>query len=98
MNLSADINRIDIALHGVSADLASAVADGLDAEIRRRLGALRIDQGRIGGTHSVDVSELAIAPVSLRAGTDAAALRGLLAEHIVQALHTELQTAGEAGL
>lgn len=98
MSISAQINRIDIALHGVSADLASAAADGLDAEIRRRIGALRIDRGMLDRANSVDVSELAIGPVSLRAGTDAAALRGVLAERIVEALHAELQAAGEGGL
>jgi hypothetical protein len=98
VSLNAEINRIDIALQGVSADLASAATDGLDAEIRRRIGALRIDQGLLDRANSVDISELAIGPVNLRAGSDAVALRGVLAERIVEALRAELQAAGEDDL
>lgn len=75
MNLQID--RIHIALHGVSASMAEAAADGLEAELRRRLGT----SGR-----TEDVAELSLGPLDGRAVLDAAALRGLIAQRLVDAL------------
>ena len=95
MTISASIERIDIDLHGLSADLVQAAADGLDGELRRRLGDLPLGGRRGAG---LAVAELALGPLAVPAGVDAAALRGLLAERICLALQGELQaTGGEVG-
>lgn len=74
-----EIGRLDITLHGVSADIAEAAVSGLESALRRRLGALR-------GGRLLDVPTLRIDALDLPPEADAAALRDLLAERLVQAL------------
>jgi len=79
MSRMLDIDRLDITLHGVSADLADAAVSGLEDTLRRRLGGLRLD--RAGS-----VPELRIDPLDLPSDADAAALRELIAEHLIAAI------------
>lgn len=74
-----EIGRLGITLHGVSADIAEAAVGGLEAAFRRRLGALR-------GGRLLDIPTLRIDALKLPPDADAAALRDLLAERLVQAL------------
>ncbi len=90
MSVHAQIGRIDIALHGVSADLARAAADGLEEELRRRLAALRPGPGPFARRAGLGLAELSLSPLILRSTLDAGALRALLAEHIALALGDEL--------
>ena len=71
------IDRLSLTLHGVSRLVAEQAAEGLDAELQRRLGTfpsnrpLTLERGRI-----------ALQPVHIR-GLDAAALRGAIADRLV---------------
>ena len=73
------IDRVSLTLDGVSVDLAQQALDGLEAEVRRRLRAW--PQTGLPVPQPDDP-----VPVVL----DVAALRGLIAERMVQALHDRL--------
>ena len=83
-----EIDRIEIALAGVSALVAEQAAAGLDAELRRRLGSLR------GGVTTAAVPELSVGPIELPPSADASALRTLIAEQLLEALMRS--SAGES--
>lgn len=89
MSHTIDIERLSIVLHGISAGVAEAAAEGLDAELRRRLGSLT---GR-----ALVSGDLGIVRLDANAGgtLDAAALRGLIAERLVYALARAPAAAGE---
>jgi hypothetical protein len=76
---TVEIDRLNIALHGVSADIAEAAVAGLGPALRRRLGSLRT--GR-----SFAVPALRIDAIDLPPGIDAAALRELIADRLVEAI------------
>jgi len=80
--MDLQIDRIRIALHGVSALVVEAAVEGLEAEIRRHLGAL----GSPSRLRPLDVGELSIGPVRSEVALDAGALRGVIAERLVQAI------------
>ncbi len=81
MSLVIDIERLSIALHGISAGVAEAAVNGLDEELRRRLGALA---GR--ALVSGDLGIVRLGAITGSAVLDAAALRGLIADRLVLAL------------
>jgi hypothetical protein len=83
-----EIGRLDIALHGVSADIAEAAVSGLESALRRRLDALHLYRTR-------DVPALRIDALDLPPQTDAAALRDLLAERLIEALGDARTDSGE---
>ena len=74
-----EIGRLDITLHGVSADIAEAAISDLESALRRHLDAVHLYRTR-------DVPALHIDRLDLPPQTDAAALRELLAERLIQAL------------
>jgi hypothetical protein len=79
--VSVELERVTIALHGISAIVAEEAMVGLEAELRRRLGTLPL-----GDLAAFDAAELALPPLHARGRLDAPTLRGLIAERIVQAL------------
>ncbi|SFA78420.1 hypothetical protein SAMN05421688_0858 [Poseidonocella pacifica] len=83
------IDRLSLTLHGVSEDMAAAAMEGLEAALARRLGAMRPHGGR-------DIPALSLRAADLPRGADAAALRGLIADRLAEALAATNQTA-EAG-
>ena len=83
-----EIGRLNIALHGVSTDLAAAAVNGLESALRRRLDALRLYRTR-------DVPALHIDALDLPPHTDAAALRELLADRLIHALGDAQTGSGE---
>lgn len=83
-----EIDRLEIVLDGVSAAVAEAAAAGLEAELRRRLGALSLVAA--SGT------DLAIGPLAVPAGVDAATLRALIAERLLGALARPRQAQPDA--
>lgn len=83
MNVSVDIDRLSLALHGVSAQLAEAAIAGLAPELRRRLGNLT-ERALVTG----DLGVVHVGPILGEATLDAATLRGLIAERLVMALTT----------
>lgn len=76
-----DIKRVAVALHGVSSLVVEAAVSGLEEEVRRRLGVMPI-----GGMAPLDIAELAISPVRTETVLDAASLRGIIADRLVQAI------------
>lgn len=87
MSRLIDIDRISIALHGISATVAEAAVEELDEELRRRLGHL-VERALISG----DLGMVHVTAVSGEAPLDAASLRGLIAERLVFALSTPVAT------
>jgi hypothetical protein len=83
MSLTLDIDRLSLALHGVSAQIAEAAIAGLEPELRRRLGNLT-ERALVSG----DLGVVRIGPIASSATLDVAALRGLIAERLVLALTT----------
>jgi len=74
------IERLNIAVHGVSSLVVEQALAGLEGELRRRLGSLR------GGWAAVAVPALRVGPLELPPGADAAALRELIAERLLEVL------------
>jgi len=78
--LTIDIDRVTIAVQGVSALVAEEAMAGLAGALRRRLGALR-------GSHTAAaVPELRIGPLDLPPRADAGALRELIARKLLEAV------------
>lgn len=81
MSASIDIDRLSLALHGVSAEIAEAAIAGLAPELRRRLGNLT-ERSLVTG----DLGVVHVGPILDQATLDVAALRALIAERLVLAL------------
>lgn len=86
--MKIDIDRIHIAMQGVSAAVVEAAMQDLGEELQRRLGVLRAAESLPGGT--LEIAELAIGPLQMTAQTDAAALRALIAQGLVEMLATRM--------
>ena len=82
MSRMLDIDRLSITLHGVSADLAAAAVAGLEDALQRRLGGLRLDRAGFR-------RDLHIGPLDLPDRADAATLRELIAERLLEAIERE---------
>ena len=80
-----NIGRIQIALHGISAQVAEQALAGLDDALRRRLDVLQIH-----GVAGMDMGELSLSPVHSEAVLDASALRGLIVERLCDAIQTRV--------
>lgn len=92
--VNIDINRLRIAVHGVSAQLIEEALQGLDSELGRRLGVYGIGAG--GNWAPASISELALSPVHLDTTMDVAGLRGLIADRLLDAIAA--QTEASAGV
>jgi hypothetical protein len=81
MSARIGIDRLSIALHGISREVAEAAVAGLDGELRRRLG------GMIGrALNSGDLGVISIGPIAAPGTLDPGALRALIAERLIFAL------------
>lgn len=89
-NYRININRLNISMHGVSAAVVDEASENLEAELKRRLGTLRISQRGIADLGFINLGLIDIAP-----STDGATLRSLIAERLSAALQQELQTSEE---
>lgn len=93
-----DINRVNIALHGVSAQVVETAVGGLEAAVKRRLGQLPGWSGT-----SLDIGDLSLGPVHKETVLDAAVLRDIIADRLVGAIRSCLNDSkrtsgtGEAG-
>jgi len=83
-----NIGRIQIALHGVSAQVAEEAVAGLEGALRSRLGVLPVY-----GMAGADMGELALNPVHSTVMLDANALRALIAERLADAIQTRIAVA-----
>jgi hypothetical protein len=88
MSATVDIDRLSLALHGVSADVAEAAVSGLAPELRRRLGNLN-ERALVTG----DLGVVHVGPILGEATLDVTALRDLIAERLVIALTTPARDA-----
>ena len=89
--MTIEIDRLEIVLHGVSAVVAEEAVAGLEGELRRRLGSLR------GAVAAHAVPQVRIGPLDLPRAPDAAALRELVAERLLETLLRPGAAAGEEG-
>ncbi len=80
-DIEINIGRLVVALHGVSAAVVEEAAAGLEAELSRRLGTIPW-----GDMAAFDVGDLSVGPLRADSVLDAAALRGIIADRLVQAL------------
>ncbi len=83
-----NIGRVQIALHGVSAQIAQEAVTGLEGALRSRLGMLQVH-----GMAGVDMGELSLNPVHSTVVMDANALRALIAERLADAIQTRIAVA-----
>ncbi|MCP4463722.1 MAG: hypothetical protein GY819_13080 [Planctomycetaceae bacterium] len=98
MTMNVSIDRLRISLHGVSAQMVEAAVDGLDVELRRRLGLRGLDKRLNGNSASVNIAELALSPAHLDAASDSAGLRGLIADRLLDVIETHYDsTLGSSG-
>jgi hypothetical protein len=79
--VNLDIDRLSLSLHGVSAGIAQEAVADLAQELRRRLSSLPPQT-----LPSLDAGTLALGPLHVDNTLDATALRGLIADRLVQAL------------
>lgn len=75
------LERLNIAVYGVSAEVVEEAMQGLEESLRRRLQGLALP-----AAWGSDLSELAVDPVYTTTVLDAAALRGIIADRLVQAI------------
>ena len=93
MNMQVDINRLHINLHGISALMIEEAVQGLDGELRRRLGVRNIGNGLSSKTATVDLAELSLSAVHVDSTINVAGLRGLIADRLLDALETRYLSA-----
>jgi hypothetical protein len=93
MSMNVNVGRLQISLHGVSAQLIEAAVQDLDAELGRRLGVRKLGQGLTSRTAAVDIAELALSPLHLPTTIDVAGLRGLIADRLLDAIEAQHQSA-----
>ena len=87
-----EIGRLNVVVHGVSALVAEQALAGLEGELRRRLGSMR------GTWEAAAVPALRVGPIDLPPGADAASLRHLIAERLLEAwLQPSGRPPAEAG-
>ncbi len=79
--IKININRVTVALHGVSAQVVESAVKGLEEELHRRLGSLPP-----GISTDIDIGELSLGPVRNTSVLDGAALRGIIAEQLAGAV------------
>lgn len=72
------LDRLQVSLSGVSAEIAERAVDGLEAELRRRLGGVSSSE-----LPWSDQAQLSLGTVHVKGRIDAAALRALIAERLV---------------
>ena len=97
MSISIDINRLQVSLHGVSASVAEAVVQGLEAELRRRVGVASLGRGASSGPISLDVAELGLRTIETTGTLNAAGLRGAIADRLVDAIQAQLPRPADGG-
>lgn len=88
-----DIDRIAIAIHGVSRALAEDATSDLKSAVARRIAALSLDTSALA---SVDLAQVTVA-VDAPARADASALRALIADTVaseVLAMHERAAAPG----
>ena len=85
---SLDINRINIALYNISADTAEQAVEGFELNLRERLAAMRFHN-----MSAIDIAELSVGPIKEETPLDAAGLRALLVNNIMQQI-TQLRDGG----
>ena len=90
MNLN--IQRINMTLHDVPAQIVEQAVSGLQDELAQRLSASRLAAN--AETMDINVALLALGPLQQGANIDAAALRLLLADQLMQQLQQQINTAG----
>jgi hypothetical protein len=88
-----EIDRIRIALHGVSAEVVEAAVIGLEAELGRRLGS----PGSVSRLQPLEIGELSLGPLHSDTVLDAGALRGVIADRLANAIHRQLSDQAVAG-
>ncbi len=81
MSARIGIDRLSIALHGVSREVAEAAVAGLDVELGRRLGGMTKR-----ALNSGDLGVISIGPIAAPGTLDPGTLRALIAERLIFAL------------
>jgi hypothetical protein len=79
--INVRLNRLNITLHGVSAQIVEAAIDGLDHALYERIG-----RAGLNCITSCDLSELSASPIQVNHRLDPAALRGLIADRLLDML------------
>lgn len=90
------IDKLQLKLHGVSAELAESAVSGLEEELRRRLGTQNACQSLIAGAAQINTSELAIGPMHSQAALDAGNLRSLIADRLLDTIEAHMQASAAA--
>ena len=93
--ICVDISRIQVGLHGISAQVVEEATAGLESELSRRLGTF---PGGYSDLAAIDIGELAIGPIHSSTVLDAAALRGIIADRLVDAVRSQLANRHSRGL
>lgn len=91
--MTVEIDRVRIALHGVSAEIVEAASSGLEQEITRRLESL----GVASRLQTLDIGELSLGPLHSTAVLDAGALRNIIADRLAEGLSQRLTEDAVAG-
>jgi len=85
-----EIDRIQIALYGVSSQVVEAATVDLVGELKRRLGVFPQND-----MAAFDMGELAIGSIESETALDAAALRGIIADRMAQVIRHRIVNSVE---
>ncbi len=80
-NLDVRIDRLRLVLHGVSSEIVESAISGLDSSLARRLGSTHFRD-----VINLDIAELALPPADAPRNPDAAVLRGLIVDGLIEAV------------
>ncbi len=92
MTINVDIDRLNISLHGLSAQLIDAAMQGLDKELGRRLGMRGLGQPLSTGLSNIQIDQISLDSIHINNPIDSATLRVLIAERLHEAIDVQYST------
>jgi hypothetical protein len=92
MTINVDIDRLNISLHGLSAQLIEEATQGLDKELSRRLGMHGLGQHLSAGSMGFQIDHVSLDSIQVNNSIGSATLRALIAERLLEAIGVQQPT------
>ena len=89
MTINVDIDRLNISLHGLSAQLIEEATQGLDKELSRHLGMRGLGQHLSTAPDNIQIDQVRLDSIHIDNSIDSATLRVLIAERLLEAIDVQ---------
>ena len=96
--MNININRLNISVHGLSAQLIEEAVHGLDKELGKRVCLQGFGQPLLTGSVNIQTDQISLDAVHIDSAIDSATLRGLIAERLLEALDAQQSEYSSTGV